>query len=226
MEGTGVQQAHSFRWRYSPTLKMNYLLYLPRDYSGNSGDRWPLILFLHGAGERGNDLERVKTQGLPKMLELWRQFPFIVASPQCPPRMSWSTPLLSALMSEVESRYLVDADRIYVTGMSMGGYATWSLALEYPDRFAAIAPVCGGGDPSMACRIMHLPVWAFHGARDYVVPLEETLDMVEALKECGGNVKVTIYPEAEHDSWTQTYDNPELYQWLLHQKRESHTPAR
>ena len=102
----------------------------------------------------------------------------------------------------------------------MGGYGTWALALKYPHRFAAIAPICGAGNPVLARTIKHLPIWVFHGAKDKVVPIKHSQDMVDALKEVGGNVKFTIYPEAGHDSWTETYNNPELYEWFLKQSRK------
>jgi predicted peptidase len=126
------------------------------------------------------------------------------------------------LLDEVSARYAVDPDRIYLTGLSMGGFGTWAWAIAEPHRFAAIAPICGGGAPAAVCALRHLPVWAFHGARDTVVPLHRSEDMVRALEACGGNVRFTIYPEAKHDSWTPAYADPELYQWFLqHIRRES-----
>ena len=110
--------------------------------------------------------------------------------------------------------------RIYVTGLSMGGYGTWDLATRYPNRFAAIAPICGGGEPARACTVKHLPVWAFHGAKDEVVPLEQSQAMIDALAACDGNARLTVYPDADHDAWTQTYDNPELYDWFLSHRRQ------
>lgn len=198
-----------------------YLLYLPDGYADSKEERWPLMLFLHGAGERGDDIEKVKVHGPPKLIAQGKSFPFIVVSPQCPEGEWWSSEVLDALLREVESRYRVDADRVYVTGLSMGGFGTWNLALAYPDRFAAIAPVCGGGMPLLAPRIKDLPVWVFHGAKDEVVPIQESQRMVEALKRCGGNVKFTVYPDAGHDSWTDTYDNPALYEWFLRNRRNA-----
>lgn len=122
-------------------------------------------------------------------------------------------------MDEIVEKYKVDKDRIYLTGLSMGGYGTWSLAAYTPDRFAAVVPICGRGEPIMAKGLVHVPIWVFHGAKDPVVPLAGSERMVEALKKANGNVKFTVYPEAGHDSWTETYANPELYTWLLQQKR-------
>jgi predicted peptidase len=126
---------------------------------------------------------------------------------------------LSALLDNLAARYRVDQDRVYVTGLSMGGFGAWQLAVDYPARFAAIAPVCGKGEPAKAQLIKDLPIWVFHGAKDPVVPVSNSQDMVDALKKCGSDVKLTIYPEALHDSWTETYNNPELYNWFLQHKR-------
>lgn len=200
-------------------VTMKYLLYLPKGYEQKSA--WPLVLFLHGAGERGDNLEIVKQHGLPILIAEGKQFPFIVVAPQCPASQSWETFELTALLDEIVEKYKVDRDRIYVTGLSMGGFATWALAARTPNRFAAILPICGRGDPSQAKRMIHIPVWAFHGAKDPLVPLNMSQKMVDALKKNGGNAKLTVYPEAGHDSWTETYANPQIYEWLLEQKRSS-----
>lgn len=210
-----AQQPMKVEARLSVTL--NFLLHLPQGY--DQRDAWPLLLFLHGAGERGDDLELVKVHGPPKLIAAGKDFPFIVVSPQCPEFRSWHALELTALLDHLEQRYKVDEDRIYVTGLSMGGSGTWMLALNYPDRFAAIAPICGRGDPRGAERIAHLPTWVFHGAKDEGVPLEYSTEMVEALKKAGGNPELTVYPDAGHDAWTETYENPGLYEWLLKQKR-------
>lgn len=198
-------------------VELQYLLYLPEDYE-KAEKEYPLVLFLHGAGERGNDIELVKRNGPPKLIEEGKNFPFILVSPQCLEQTRWNyqTQSLIALLDEIESKYRVDKNRIYVTGLSMGGQGTWSLALTQPNRFAAIAPICGWTDTWEVCKIKHLPVWVFHGAKDNVVPVTESQQMFDALKQCGAeNIKLTIYPEANHDAWTETYNNPELYNWLL-----------
>lgn len=211
------QQKKTLEAEVTTKVTLNYLLYLPDDYEKSDQD-WPLLLFLHGAGESGNDLERVKRHGPPKQIAAGKDFPCIVVSPQSP-RMGWRPEVLNALLDEVTSKYRVDESRIYVSGISMGGYGTWALAAASPDRFAAIAPICGGGNPADAPKLKGVPAWVFHGARDSVVPLARSEEMVEALKAAGGNVKFTVYPDADHDSWTVTYDNPELYEWLLSQRR-------
>jgi len=198
-------------------VTLDYLLFLPQDY--DKKDAWPLMLFLHGAGERGNNLELVKKHGPPKIVESKRDFPFILVSPQCPANRWWQPMELAALLDEIAAKYKVDPDRIYVTGLSMGGFGTWALAAYCPERLAAIVPICGGGEAYWAEKYVHLPVWVFHGAKDKAVPAERSQQMVDALKKHGGSVKCTIYPEAGHDAWTETYENPELYQWLLEQKR-------
>jgi predicted peptidase len=218
----GMQQAA--RLEVEVSLTMDYLLFLPQDYEKK--DSWPLMLFLHGAGERGDDLELVKKHGPPKIVETKKDFPFILVSPQCPSRRWWDAGELTALLDDVVAKYHVDEDRIYVTGLSMGGFGTWSLAARTPDRFAAIVPICGGGETHWTRRFAHLPVWVFHGAKDKVVSPKRSEEMVEALKKHGGNVQLTIYPEAGHDSWTETYDSPELYEWLLRQKRGSKETAK
>jgi len=127
--------------------------------------------------------------------------------------------VLNALLDDLSARLRVDEARVYVTGLSMGGFGTWALAAEYPDRFAAIAPICGRGEPDTVERIKHLPVWVFHGADDEVVPLEASQSMVDALEACGGNVKFTVYPDTGHNSWSATYGDPAFYEWLLRQRR-------
>lgn len=199
-------------------LEVGYLLYLPPGYEDSDGN-WPTIVFLHGSGERGSDLERVKVHGPPKLIERGEQLPFIVVAPQCPELHYWGSEWLSPLLDEVCRENRVDADHIYLTGISMGGYGTWQWACAEPQRFAAIAPICGGGRPQNASAIKDLPVWAFHGAKDDIVPLAESTAMVEALRACGGDVRFTVYPEAGHDSWTETYENPELLEWFLARKR-------
>lgn len=197
-------------------VQMDYLLYLPKDYE--SKEAWPLVLFLHGSGERGTDLELVKKHGPPKLISEGKEFPFIVVSPQCKKDFWWEPTELTALLDEIVKSHKVDQNRILVTGLSMGGFGTWRLAAYTPDRFAAIAPICGGGEPYWAARFAKVPTWAFHGARDEGVPLRRSEEMIEAMKKKDGAPKLTVYPDAEHDSWTETYNNPEFYEWLLAQK--------
>jgi predicted peptidase len=210
------------------TVEVHYLLYLPSDYEKALERTWPLILFLHGSGERGNDLELLKRQPLPKILDERKDFPFIVLSPQLPLAMgNWSGLIdpVKALLDQIQAGYSVDARRVYLTGLSMGGFGTWEFALRYPKRFAAIVPIAGGYRyqsktiPENICDLKDLPVWVFHGARDVNVMPSQSEDMVEALKACGGKVRFTLYPDADHAvSWTRAYSDPELYKWMLEQR--------
>lgn len=197
------------------------LAYLAYDPPLVGEETRPLVLFLHGAGERGSDPERVSTHGIPRAIESGRNLPFVAISPQCPAQRSWSDymPLLQELLDELTTSMRADPDRIYLTGLSMGGYGAWKLAAEAPTRFAALVPVCGGGNPTWAPRLRHLPTWAFHGSDDNVVPVSQTKRMVEALEHVGAPVQLTIYDGVGHDSWTQTYDDPALYEWMLAQHR-------
>jgi len=223
-----VRQAKTFRTSIAPeqNVTLNYLLYLPPGYDPQHSDRWPLVLFLHGSSMRGNDVNLVKRQGLSRLVHQGQEFPFILLSPQCPSSQWWTWPQLSTtlshLLDEVESTYMVDPERIYVTGLSMGGFGTWSLAIAYPQRFAAIVPISGPADDlDRISAIRHLPVWAFHGDQDYIVPLQSMVETVNALEACGGNVKLTIYPDVGHNAADPAYADPELYRWLLSQRRQS-----
>jgi predicted peptidase len=213
-----MQTAQELNRDYKVRLK--YLLYLPKDY--DSKKSWPLVLFLHGAGERGDKLEVVKTHGPPKLVAQGKEFPFVLVSPQCPAGRWWEPVELSALLDEIEEKQKIDKDRVYVTGLSMGGFGTWSLAAYSPKRFAAIVPICGGGEPIMVKLVPRLPAaWVFHGAKDPTVPIARSESMVNAMKAANETVKFTVYPDAYHDSWTQAYNDPKLFEWLLEQKRSS-----
>jgi predicted peptidase len=206
---------------FEQIIRLGYLLFLPDDYEAAAGKKWPLILFLHGMGERGNDLNLLKVHGIPKIVENQPDFPFVAVSPQCPDQTIWSDHhgTLRAMLDEISSEYAIDERRIYLTGLSMGGYGTWSLSTAYPERFAAIAPICGGGCPQKAWRLRQIPVWAFHGEKDEVVKLEESRQMVEALRACGGRVRLTVYPGVGHDAWSRTYENRRLYTWFLQHRK-------
>lgn len=216
------QHPGSFTTTVRTTMTLPYLLYQPEGF-GSTEQRWPLLVFLHGSGERGPDLDKVKVHGPPRRIAEGHEFGFVVLSPQCPERDYWTNeaPIaaLEQLIEQIASDPRIDDERIYVTGMSMGGFATWKLAARNPHRFAAIVPVCGGGDPESAASFAHLPVWAFHGAKDDVVPWMRSQEMIDALHAAGAQPRFTVYPESGHDSWTETYANPDLYSWLLAQRR-------
>ncbi|PQO33136.1 phospholipase [Blastopirellula marina] len=192
---------------------MKFLLYLPKGYEEQ--EHWPLLLFMHGSGERGDDLNLVKKHGPPKLIENGKDFPFIIISPQCPKDSRWKSEDVVALLDHIMQIHNVDDNRVYVTGLSMGGAGTWEVAGAVPDKLAAIAPICGRSNETVVEKIVTIPTWIFHGAKDPTVKVEHSETMVRLLKEKGGDPKLTIYPEAKHDSWTETYDNEEFYTWLL-----------
>ena len=223
-----AQTVQQLQFSKTVSATVNYLLYLPTGYDAKADKRWPLILFLHGAGERGTNIWKVATHGPLKHVTADSAFPFIVLSPQCPEQQVWSKDVLLALLDEAMAKYAVDTRRVYLTGLSMGGYGTWDLGVTYPEKFAAIVPICGGGQMigvilgsrDKGPALKSLGVWAFHGGKDPVVPLEESQRMVDALKKAGvQDVKFTVYPEAQHNSWTEAYQDPALYEWLLKHER-------
>lgn len=213
--------AQSETFAITQPVELPYLLYLPDDYE-KSDETLPLVLFLHGSGERGNSLDAVKSIGLPRNIEAGEQFPFIVIAPQCPLNTNWEHHLstLKQLVDTLCKSHRVDTSRLYLTGLSMGGAGTWSLASEYPNIFAAILPICGRNRrelnyPERLENLVDTPVWCFHGDADSVVPVESSYYLTDHLKAYGGNPKLTIYEGVDHDSWTQTYNNPDIYEWLL-----------
>lgn len=194
-----------------------YWLFLPTDESAKNENGFPLLLFLHGAGERGNP-EAAKVHGPPKLVETEKgtEWPFITVSPSCPGNGYWSPDQLLLLLDHLVKTQPVDPNRIYVTGLSMGGYGTWMLLDLAGDRIAAAAPLCGGCDPAKASKMLDYPIWMFHGDADGAVPVERSIAMEAAIKSLGGeNAKFTLYPGYGHDCWTTTYNNPELYSWFL-----------
>jgi predicted peptidase len=216
----GVQAPAQLNVTRSVTSRGDYLLYLPTDYDRAKPGGWPLLVFLHGAGERGTDLKGPAVHGPPRLIREGKSLPFIVVSPQVEGWDIWSTAWIDALIDDVSRRYGVDPDRIYMTGLSMGGYGAWQYAMERPNTLAALVPVSAGGVPSGACGLTHLPIWVFHGAKDDIVPIDRAQQIVDRIKGCKGtNVQLTIYPNAGHDAWTETYANPALYEWLARQRR-------
>jgi predicted peptidase len=204
----------AFSREVTSTIDVQYLVYLPDAYD-ETPDAWPLVLFLHGAGERGDDVSRVGIHGPLKHVREGQSFPFIIVAPLVPEIERWTVGRLDAVMAEIRDRYRIDESRIYLTGLSMGGYGTWDYAMARPGVFAAIAPICGGGQAHHACVLRDTPIWAFHGAKDTVVPVDRSREMVAALEQCGGDVHYTEYPDAGHDAWSETYANDAFYEWLL-----------
>ncbi len=243
------QTVASFQKTITRTIGYQYLLHLPEGYDARAERVWPLIVFLHGSGERGADPWLVAKHGPPKLLRADAPAPagetpaaaarrieagrllaahFIVVSPQCPAGTWWDDAAVLALADEIAAKYKVDSRRVYLAGLSMGGFGTWSVGLKHPARFAALVPICGGGqrvDVMRASReqkaaLQSLGIWVFHGAQDPTVPLDESERMVAALKQAGvADLQFTVYPEAKHDSWTESFANPDLYTWLLRHQR-------
>lgn len=218
-----------FEKKVTKNVEANYLLFLPEGYKEKGQQKFPLMIFLHGAGERGTNLSKVGQHGPPKVVKTKKDFPFVLISPQCASGNWWTEELVMGLLDEAIGKYNVDTNRVYLTGLSMGGYGTWMAGIRHPERFAAIAPICGGGERiavllagrTKAAALKSLGVWAFHGGKDNVVPLEESERMVDALKKAGcTDVKLTVYPEAGHDSWTQAYNDPALWEWFLQHSRK------
>ena len=209
------------------TATISYLLYLPGRYGQEPQQQWPLVLFLHGSDVWGNDPEELVASGLPRLLTSTLDFPAIVLSPQVPTDTVWwgaELDNVSALLDQVQANYAVDAKRIYLTGLSTGGFGVWALAVREPQRFAALVPVAGGWNsendtvPRNICDLKTVPIWVFHGAQDDIVLPKKAQLMVNALKKCGVDVRFTLYPDANHrESFKRAYDDPELYAWMFDQ---------
>ena len=202
-------------------------------------EKLPLVVFLHGAGERGNDNEKQLIHGVTNFArdEILEKYPAFVFAPQCPAEQKWvdvdwgakshtlpkrPSPSLSAVRQAIEKlrrEFSLDEARIFITGLSMGGYGAWDAISRWPELFAAAVPVCGGGDPALANNMRAVPVWAFHGSDDKAVPVERSREMIAALRAVGVEPKYTEYVGGGHDSWTQTYQNQDLYEWLFAQRK-------
>lgn len=204
-------------------MKLGYWFYQPVEEK-IQGKKYPLMLFLHGAGERGENIEKVAVHGPPMQIKKGRDFPAYVVSPQCPQKNWWSggnmVKQLDELITMICTEYPIDTSRIYITGLSMGGMGTNAMVQTYPQRFAAAVPICGRGDISKADRMVNVPMWYFHGLADRTVKPEGSTEMVEAIKKAGGQkVKLTTYPGVGHNSWSRTYDNEDVYKWLFAQRK-------
>jgi predicted peptidase len=209
-----------------------YRLLKPRKV--DDGKKYPLIIFFHGAGERGNDNEK-NIKHIKEMVTNngnRMKYPCFVIAPQCPEKLKWiesynseltarpAKPMQQfiTLLEKILKENPIDPSRIYVTGLSMGGFGTWDLIARYPNKFAAAVPICGGGDEKTAPKIKHIPIWAFHGAKDTTVPPEKSRKMIKALQDAGGSPGYSEYPDVEHPSWVHAYKDPFLLTWLFRQK--------
>lgn len=212
---------HTFDEKVEMPVKLDYVLYTPDAYKDSKED-FPLIVFLHGAGERGTDLSKVSVHGPLQYIKEGNKINAVILAPQCPEGVYWQPHEVAALVKKVIKENRIDENRVYLTGLSMGGYGVWATGGEYPELFAAMAPVCGAIYRPIYRNISHIqkmPIWVFHGALDDVVSPANSNEMVKTLKVAGSDVKYTVYPFANHNSWTETYNNPELYEWMLAQKK-------
>ena len=223
----GVQVAQP-----APVGGYPYQLFLPRGYSADGAQKWPLVIFLHGSGERGTDIELVKKNGPPKIIAGHPGSPFILVSPQLEDNGEdgrWDSAKLDALLKDLRAKYRIDPSRIYLTGLSLGGYGTWDWALKRPDLFAAIVPVAANSENKAAdpCVLKDVPIWAFHGDQDDVVDPLQGFAIVKAIDACKGNVRprMTVYPQMTHGSWEPAYDDPAMWRWLLEQRRATPAPG-
>jgi len=201
--------------------KIRYYLYFPEEYESNKDEKFPLLLFLHGGGESGDSLPALKFNGPPKLIAEGKQFPFLILAPQNPHMKKWwNTKAVVQLLDAVVKSHRVDEKRIYLTGLSRGGGAAWEMAVQYPEKFAAMAVVCGMTPVPYASWIdKNMPIWVFHGTEDKSVSFSESEEMVNKLTEMGYDVKFTIYEGVGHNSWVQAYTTDELYQWFMEQQR-------
>ena len=215
-----TQTAHTFEAELVTPVRLPYLLHLPAGVETRRD--WPLIVFLHGSGERGDDLDLVRRQGLPKRLDEGFDLPAVVLSPQCPDGLVWAQqyPAVMALVDAVVADVGVDPDRVLLTGLSLGGAGAVHLAATHPERFAGLVPICGPWTfyyvtPDMA----RLPLWVFHGEDDPVVSVDDSRRLLAAVEALGGEARLTTYPGVAHDAWTRAYATDELFTWLLAQRR-------
>jgi len=198
---------------------MHHWLYLPPGYHEQPSRAWPLIVFLHGAGERGNELAKVRLYGLPKLIDAGLEVPAIVVSPQCEENNEWDAHLLHGMLLALRTQWRIDPQRVTATGMSMGGGGCWNWAMTWPDDLAAIAPVCGYGGWLRLARMRAVPVRAYHGSEDTIVPPAGQQRLVGELRAHGSQAELTIYPGVGHEAWDPAYADPGLLPWLLARSR-------
>lgn len=198
---------------------LDYLVYLPEGYDKDKAKLWTLVVFLHGAGERGADVQAVRKTGLTQTLEQRGAIPYVMIAPQCPANTFWNIGTLDKLLDQALSDYRVDKKRVVLTGLSMGGFGTWNWSVEHPERFAGLVPICGWGKIDQAAALKGMPIWAFHGDADQAVKFASGQAMVDAVKVAGAEIKFTVYPGVGHNSWGKAYAEPELEAWILARKK-------
>lgn len=225
VKGTSMRTEGIATGFINKTMQVNgvtraYVVYVPPNYTPDKA--WPLIVFLHGMGERGSDgLQQTQVSIATAIRWHVDRFPCLVVMPQCPGDVLWDKAVddIDAALANTRQEYNADPNRIYLTGLSMGGFATWSYGAHRLDVYAALMPICGGGDPNDAPLLAKVPIWAFHGADDKTVPTDRSRVMVDAVKRAGGKIKYTEYKGVEHNSWDKTYDDPDAIKWLLSQRK-------
>lgn len=208
----------TFKTEIVKKVELGFALHVPSDTKSKK----PLIVFLHGSGEKGTDVELVKVHGPFKYMKA-NVIDAYVLAPQCRENEFWDNESLYRLIQKVIKDNHIDTNRVYLTGLSLGGWGTWNLAFAHPEMFAAIAPICGFIDRLQmdeVCKIKDIPTRIFHGLLDDVVDPQSVIDAYKELKKCNANVSFTIFDDANHDSWTRVYDNPEIYQWMLAQTKK------
>jgi predicted peptidase len=199
---------------------LDYLLFEPEPALMAPDEARPLVVFLHGAGERGADLDLVRKHGPPSQFMEGDGLPFVLVAPQCPEGTWWDVDLVIGFVKAVIRERRIDPKRVHLTGLSMGGFGTWAILAKEPALFASAVPICGGGDPATAPVFKDVPVWAFHGTADKTVPAERTREMEAALRAAGaGEFHATYHEGVGHDSWTRTYANPAVYAWMMRHRR-------
>ncbi len=224
------EQSGTLVKQLTETVRMPYLVVLPKGFNLNK-QRWPVILYLHGAGDRGNDLALVRRTAAVRQAESRQDYPFLLIAPQEPDTdQSWLYPANVAavmnILNDAIAKYNGDPDRVYLTGISMGGWGSWFYAQKFPGTFAAIAPLCGFPDTKWAPKLVHTPIWTFHGTNDTVAPLIDTERMVEALQKLGGDPKFTPVTGGDHDIAQAVYSRGDLYAWFLqHRRNPPHAQA-
>jgi len=200
-------------------IAAEFLVYLPAKYDGRA---WPLVAYLHGSGERGSDPTILRGWGPFAVVLGGTRLPAIIVAPQCPSDSDWQPDAITRFIEHVASTYHVDREGIYLVGYSMGGHGTWRTAAAHPKLFAAIVPICGGGEPDEAKALADMPVWAFHGAKDDAVPVAVSERMIEAIRNAGGQPRLTILPDAGHGICNDVCARADLWEWLFQQ----HLPDR
>jgi predicted peptidase len=213
-----TESRESLEWKQDE--KLPFLQILPEGYEEASEASLPLVVFLHGAGERGTNLDMLKKHGPPKFAMNGHGFPFILAAPQCPPGRWWNPDEIIALTKHLAKNLKVDTKRIHLTGLSMGGFGTWACLAKEPGLYASGVPICGGGDPTSAKILKDIPIWTFHGNKDEAVPVAKTEEMEKAIRGAGGKkLLATYYPDEGHESWIPAYADPALFAWMMLQHR-------